>query len=251
MESVKTAIEDFFIYPLISKQHLRKWKIQGYIYTLQMQDPKKRVGYDVSWVKVNFPKTYRYLKGFEKILKERAAYMKYLEKAPVYSMFNLGEYTFSPYKVVWNRIGNKLEACVISSMNDEILGEKLIIPEEHLIFIPTEKEVEAHFLCALMNSTILDFVLRSFAGGPLNFGSPKAFEDTVRIPKFDAKNETHSKLAEFSKKAHELAVKEDQEALRAVEEEVDKEVADLFGLTKEELEDVKEALQVVYGEGAS
>lgn len=157
VESVKTAIEDFFIYPLISKQHLRKWKIQGYIYTLQMQDPKKRVGYDVSWVKVNFPKTYRYLKGFEKILKERAAYMKYLEKAPVYSMFNLGEYTFSPYKVVWNRIGNKLEACVISSMNDEILGEKLVLPEEHLIFIPTEKEVEAHFLCALMNCTIFFF----------------------------------------------------------------------------------------------
>jgi hypothetical protein len=38
--------------------------------------------------------------------------------------------------------------------------------------------------------------------------------------------------------------------LRAVEEENDRAVAALFGLTEEELEDVKEALRRVYGEGA-
>ena len=246
-EKIKTAIEDFFVFPLIKKPHFKKWKLKGYIYTLQMQDPKKRRGYDERWVKVNFPKTYGYLKDFEEILKQRAAYKKYLGKTPFYSMYDLGKYTFSPYKVVWNRVGNKLESCVISSVNDEFLGKKPVLPEEHLVFIPTEDENEAHFICCILNSTILDFTLRSIAGGPLNFGSPKVFENTVRIPKFDANNNIHRELAELSKKAHEFASKEEDDELREVEEEIDRQVASFFGLSEVEMGDVKDALRVVYG----
>jgi len=43
VKKVRTAIEDFFVFPLIKTQHLSKWKLNGYVYTLQMQDPKKRV----------------------------------------------------------------------------------------------------------------------------------------------------------------------------------------------------------------
>lgn len=67
------AIEDFFVFPLIKTRHLSKWKLNGYIYTLQMQDPKKRIGYDERWVKVNFPKTYGYLKGFEDVIRRRGS----------------------------------------------------------------------------------------------------------------------------------------------------------------------------------
>lgn len=243
------AIEDFFIFPLIKTRHLKKWKLNGYIYTLQMQDPKKRIGYDERWVKVNFPKTYGYLKGFEEILKERAAYKKYLEKAPFYSMYDLGKYTFSPYKVVWNQFGTKLKACVISSIHDEFLGEKMILPEHHLGFITTEDENEAHFICAVLNSSVVDLVIRNVSGSPINFGTPKIVENTIKIPKFDANNENHSKLAELSEKAHEIALKEEAAELREVEEEIDRKMANLFGLSEKEVGEVKEALRVVYGEG--
>lgn len=248
VKKVRTAIEDFFVFPLIKTQHLKKWKLKGYVYTLQMQDPKKRIGYDERWVKVNFSKTYGYLKGFEEILKERAAYKKYLGKAPFYSMYGLGEYTFSPYKVVWNRMGSKLSACVISYVNDEFLGEKVVLPSEVITFIPTENENEAHFICAVLNSSEVNLAIRSIAGGTKSFGTPKIIENTIGIPNFDANNEVHSKLAELSKKAHEIAAKEEEEELREVEEEIDSMVARLFGLSEEEIGDVKEALQVVYGE---
>ncbi len=243
------AIEDFFVFPLIKTRHLSKWKLNGYVYTLQMQDPKKRIGYDERWVKVNFSKTYRYLKGFEEILIERAAYKKYLGKAPFYSMYDLGKYTFSPYKVVWNRMGSKLNACVISSVNDEFLGEKKILPENVLAFIPIDNENEAHFICAVLNSSVVDLAIRSIAGGTKSFGTPKIIEETIRIPNFDANNENHRKLAELSRKAHELAAQEDEDKLRKVEAEIDRKVANLFGLNEEEVGEVKEALSVVYGEG--
>ena len=251
VKKVRTAIEDFFVFPLIKTRHLSKWKLNGYIYTLQMQDPKKRIGYDERWVKVNFPKTYAYLKGFEEKLKERAAYKKYLGKAPFYSMYNLSEYTFSPYKVVWNRIGSKITACVISQVKDEILGERIILPSENTTFIPTESKNEAHFICSILNSSIVDLMTKSISGGSgfTSFGTPKIIEETIRIPKFDANNEVHRKLAELSRKAHELASKEEEEELRVIEKEIDSEVARLFGLNEEEVGEVKKALRDVYGKG--
>ena len=253
VKKIKTpvAMEDFFVFPLIKTKHLRKWKLKGYVYTLQMQDPKKRIGYDERWVKVNFSKTYGYLKGFEDVIKERNSKIikQLMEKGPFYSIYGVGEYTFSPYKVVWNQMGSKLSACVISSVNDEFLGEKKVLPEHVLAFVPTENENEAHFICAVLNSSVVDLAIRSIAGGTKSFGTPKIVENTIRIPKFDANNENHCKLAELSEKAHEFASKEEEDELREVEEEIGREVARLFGLGEEEVEEVKEALRIVYGEG--
>ena len=56
-------------------------------------------------------------------------------------------------------------------------------------------------------------------------------------------------MAELSRKAHEFAPKGEEDELREVEEEIDRQVARLFGLSEEEVGVVKEALRVVYGEG--
>lgn len=170
-----------------------------------------------------------------------------MEKGPFYSMYAVGKYTFSPYKIVWNQFGTKLKACVISSVNDEFLGEQQVLPEHHLGFITTEDENEAHFICAVLNSSVVDLVIRNVSGSPINFGTPKIVENTIRIPKFDANNDNHSKLAELSEKAHEIAPKEEEGELREIEEDIDREVARLFGLSEKEVGEVKEALRVVYG----
>jgi len=146
-------------------------------------------------------------------------------------------------------MGSKLSACVISSVKDEFLGEKIVLPEHVLAFVPTENENEAHFICAVLNSSVVDLVIRSIAGGTKSFGTPKIIEETIRIPKFDANNEIHRKLAELSRKAHELASKEEEEELRVIEKEIDSEVAKLFGLNEEEVGEVKKALRDVYGKG--
>ena len=63
------------------------------------------------------------------------------------------------------------------------------------------------------------------------------------------------KLAELSKNAHVLAKRyyeqndlEAQKELREVEEEIDKTVAGLYGITDEELEEVRKTLGVLKGE---
>jgi len=250
IKKVRTVVEDFFVYPMIKSKHVEKWKINGYIYTLQMHDPVKRIGYDERWVKINFPETYSHLKGFEDVLRERAAFKKYMKprRAPFYSMYDVGEYTYAPYKVVWNQMGSKLSACVVGKVNDRFLGDKLVLPEHVLGFVSTANEDEAHYICAILNSSIVDLILRSIAGGTKSFGTPKIIEDSIKIPEYDVNNEVHVQLATLSKKAHQLASESNTYELSKVEEEIDRTVSELYGITDEELMDIKNALKILEGE---
>jgi len=77
----------------------------------------------------------------------------------------------------------------------------------------------------------------------------------ISKPKFNSKDKLHLKLAELSKNAHALAKRyyeqkdlEAQEELKEVEEGIDKIVTELYGITSEELKEVKKMLRVFRGE---
>ncbi|MGD2248953.1 MAG: N-6 DNA methylase [Candidatus Methanofastidiosia archaeon] len=248
VEKVKTIIEDFFVYPMLKSRNIKKWGIEGYNYALQMQNPLKRIGFDEGWVKVNFPKTYKYFKNFEEVLKERKSksVKQLLEKGPFFTMYAVGKYTYAPYKVVWNRMGSKITACVVSTLYDEYLGEKLVLPENVLAFIPTTSEDEAHYICSIMNSSITDMILRSIAGGSKSFGTPKIIEDTIKILKYDETNELHTKLATLSKKAHEYI--QNGKNTEDIEKEIDDVIGELYKISEKDSETVTKTLSIQDGE---
>jgi hypothetical protein len=53
----------------------------------------------------------------------------------------------------------------------------------------------------------------------------------IGIPKFDPKNELHLKLAEISKRCHQLKEEGKEEEIRELENENDELVKELFGIT--------------------
>lgn len=73
-------------------------------------------------------------------------------------------------------------------------------------------------------------------------GSPHLLEN-INIPKFDPNNPLHLKLSELSEEAHRLAKADDQDKLRQIEEEIDQVSAQIWGLTKEELKEIKLSLE--------
>ena len=75
------------------------------------------------------------------------------------------------------------------------------------------------------------------------------------LPQFNSKSLFHQRLSSPSKNAHALAKRyheqndlQAREELKEVEEEIDKIVAELYGITDEELEEVKKTLGVLKGE---
>ena len=213
-----------------------------------MQNPLRRIGFEERWVKVVFPKTYAYLKKFENDLGKRKSRVvkQLLQRGPFYTMYAVGRYTYAPYKVVWNRMGSRITACVISTVLDNYLGEKLVLTDNVLAFIPLDNEDEAHYTCSIMNSSITDMILRSIGGGTKSFGTPKIVEDTIRIPKYDKNNELHNKLSSLSRKAHEIAQRGG--VTLGVEEEIDNVVTEIYGISDKSLQTVKETLLIQEGE---
>ena len=152
-------------------------------------------------------------------------------------------------------MANDLEAVVLTKVKTPI-GEKDMIPTDTTSLIPFKSEDEAHYVCAILNSSPVRFCVRSYSSAGRGFGAPSIVKH-FGISKYEKRNEGHRKVSEFSKKAHELAKRyygqkdlEAREELKGVEEEIDKIVAKLYGITDEELEEVRKTLGVLRGERA-
>jgi len=244
---VQAAVEPDLLYPLLRGRDVKRWHAEPSAYIIMVQDPIKRRGIDESLMKTKYPKTYLYLKRFEKVLRDRAAFKRYFtrkdkygniyETGPFYSMFDVGDYTFAPYKVVWTRI-SLIEAAVVIKIAD-----KTVVPQETVSLAPFQNEEEAHYFCAFINSLPFQFACASYSQfGGKSMGSPHIL-DNVRVPKFDLNNKFHLRIAELSKITHDLAKSGEEERLKKIEEEIDELAAQIWGLTKEELREIKLSLE--------
>ena len=108
-------------------------------------------------------------------------------------------------------------------------------------------------MCAILNSALVRLCVRSYSSAGRGFGTPSVIKH-FRIPKYENEDERHLRISELSKRAQGLAKRyyvqndlEAQEELKEVEEEIDKTVAKLYGVTDEELEGVKKTLGVLKG----
>lgn len=127
--------------------------------------------------------------------------------------------------------------------------EKPIIPSHTVIFVPLSDRNEAHYLCSVLNSSILLLAIASYT---YELRMESHILKYLFIPKFDPKNPLHRRLSQFSQKAHEITKKiyeenrEDlRENLKKIEEEIDKTVAELYGITDDELKEIKKCLIIL------
>ncbi|MBI3058426.1 MAG: hypothetical protein HYY81_03850, partial [Deltaproteobacteria bacterium] len=173
---VSTTIESDLVYPAVSGGDLVRFGVQSHFYVLISQDAETRKGYDEEDFASNLPLTYAYLVQFKGILVKRAAYQKYFHKdvtkngsvigkeaiAPFYSMYNISEETFSSYRVVWKRMASKMAAMVLSTLPTPF-GRKTAISTDTTSFMVARNRGEAHYLCAILNSDIVDSFIRSYS----------------------------------------------------------------------------------------
>jgi hypothetical protein len=194
-------------------------------------------------IAVRFSKTYAYLKHFEDVLRTRSGYKRYFrETDPFYSIFNIGNYTFSPYKVVWTRVAADIKGAVANVAN-VLNSQKPIVPIETAVFVTFDTDQEAHYFCAVLNSSPWRFVINSSSvHGTGGFGSPNVL-DKARIPQFDPNNQAHLRLSALSQQAHEATAIEGTAQVQAIEAEIDHLAAQLWELTSVELQDIQASLE--------
>jgi hypothetical protein len=65
----------------------------------------------------------------------------------------------------------------------------------------------------------------------------------IRIPEFDLKDTVHLRLAELSENAHNAAKKDDLKSIQGIEDEIDNLSTQIWGLSPEELKEMKASLK--------
>ncbi len=240
VQSAPAVIEADLLYPLLRGRDVKRWMAQHRAYILVTHLPSMKLkAIPEEEMQLEYEKTYHYLKQFEDVLRQRSAYKRYFKKvAPFYSMFDVGTYTFKPYKVVWTRVDVDIKGAVVSSESVANI-DRPVVPIETAVFVGFDEFREAHYFCAMLNSSPWRFVITSTGvHGTGGFGSPNVLK-RARIPKFDPQNSLHLRLAELSQKAHKLAPMGDEIQLKPVQEEIDQTAAELWGITKAELDEIK------------
>jgi hypothetical protein len=223
----ETVIEKDLVYPGIRGSDITRWQATSEINVL-ITHPGSQQPYSEELMKQKWPRTFDYLTHFREILVDRGIYKHFHEKAnnPFYGQRDFGEYTFYNYKVIWKRMSNDIFAAVVSEIKTPY-GYKKVIPLDTTSFFSTDNESEAHYLCAIINSKPVRDFIKSFSSAGRGFGTPSVM-DHVGIPKFDPQNQLHQKLAEISKKCHQLKLEGNETEVTQLEKENDELVKKLF-----------------------
>ncbi|ERH12070.1 MAG: hypothetical protein J07HB67_01083, partial [halophilic archaeon J07HB67] len=191
-------LEHDHVYPYIDSRHVVKYGLFGH--ARHLVPVRKADEHNETELRRNCPQTYEYLAANREKLEARSS--SWLDRGTFYNVFGLGEYTWSAYKVVWCRLGFKPHFAVVSTVDDDLLGEKRVVPGDHFMFIATDDRDEAHFLCGLLNSSIYQKCIEEIASGGKSSLS-KAVVSRLELPEYRETPESR-RLAELSAAAHEI-----------------------------------------------
>lgn len=234
VESVEQVIEPDLLYPLARWGDVGRYGVAPSCHLLLAQDVAARRGIDEATMQARYPKTYAYLKRFAGVLTRRAAYRRYQQGAAFYSMYNVGRYTVAPIKVVWRRMDKRMSAAVVEPVEHPVVGLRPVIPQETCVLVAVDSADEAHYLCAVVNSAVVNFLVASHSvRGGKGFGTPSIL-DHVRLSRFEPGDPLHVELAAASRQAHAAAQRGEPTA--EIQHAIDRLAGRLWGLDDSELE---------------
>jgi len=160
VECITANINKELVFPLLRGREVSRWSSVSKSSIIVPQDslqPSRAIS--IERMKTNYKNTFDYFSKFRDALSWRSGYKKYLkeQEEPFYALYNIGPYTFSPYKVVWKEQSSEFECAVIGSMN-----ERVVIPDHKLMLVPFNEEIEAHYVCAILNSAVTRFIVQAY-----------------------------------------------------------------------------------------
>jgi len=236
VESIQAPIEKELLYPLLRGRDVKRWQATPSAYIIVPQAPEDRKhGIPISVMKNKYPKTLTYFEKFKKLLESRPAYIKYLKGEPYYAMYDIKNYTFAPWKVVWREQASSMTAGVIGPKD-----RKPVIPDHKLMLVDCATEKEAHYVCGLLNSSLTNVAVLGYA---VEIQMDPHILDNIRIPRFNPKDKLHLRLSELSEAAHRATAAGDAEQVAQIETEIDYLAAQLWGLSEKGLQEVQLALE--------
>jgi hypothetical protein len=201
--SVQTTLEPDYLFPLIRGSNLHQWHFTYDTYILCPHTRESKL-FPVPGDQLHrsAPATYSYLQSFRQDLDARqgfAGWEKEIQKQEFHAILKVGSYTFSPYKVAWRYIASRFLCAVIHDTDDPFLGRCLCLPNEKIMYVSTDCEDEAYYLCGILSSTPVARCVQSYMN-PTSISAHVLGK--LNIPAFDPDNSLHIEISRVCKEGH-------------------------------------------------
>jgi methylase of polypeptide subunit release factors len=237
--SVRAELESAFIYPLLRGREVTRWRYEPTSFILLPHTAETKMEpISESALADQAPATLEYLEQFRSILAERAGFVGWERRVletGFYACQRIGEYTFTPWKVVWRYIAPTFISAAIGpyASSDQFHGRP-ILPNEKLMSIACGSEEEAYYLCGLLSSSLaVAFVESRMVSTQI---APHLIQG-LAVPVFDSSNSLHTRLSEVCKLGHEAA--RVGAPIDTFEDSVDALSAEIFGAPHESAQDLR------------
>jgi len=260
VKRVEAKVESDLVYPLIRGEDVKKWYVEFKDrYVIVPHNPRTANPISESDIRVRWPLTYSYLVNYRRELEDRSIHKLWGRGNPFYAVYDIGTYTFAPYKVVWKRIAGAITGKAVSfacAVVEPINGRP-VVPDDGTILVEAETPDEAYYIAGVLNSVVARSIIASYT---YELRQETHVLDNIKVPKFNPSNELHRRIAELSRRAHELArcihasskpsycagINAGVE-LGRVEGELDLAVAKLYGLSEGELGELRRLMSILSG----
>lgn len=145
-------LESNYLYPLLKSSDIGNRRVK--LNRRMVLMTQKSVGEDTSSISENAPKTWRYLSEHSSYLEKRASSI-YKNKPP-FSVFGVGEYTFTEWKIAISGLYKKLNFVVVGPINN-----RPVVFDDTVYFLSFYSAEEAEFIYKLVSSKPASELLES------------------------------------------------------------------------------------------
>ncbi|HLG16204.1 MAG TPA: SAM-dependent DNA methyltransferase [Blastocatellia bacterium] len=135
-------LEPVYTFPLLKSSDIANGRLTPQRYVLITQ---QKPSDDTEAISKIAPKTWSYLLSHAHVLDRRPSII--YRKRPRFSVFGVGDYTFSPWKVAISGLYKNCKFSVIGEYRNQP-----VVLDDTCYFIPCRSEQEAAFACRLLNS---------------------------------------------------------------------------------------------------
>jgi hypothetical protein len=136
-----------------------------------------------------------------------------MKGAPFHAVYNVGEYTFKPWKVIWPEMSSSFYAAVAGCTEVPLVGTRPYIPDHKVYFSAFDDKETAYYLCGLLNSQTVQEWINAHN---VSIQVADVFKH-LDLPEFESDNSMHVNLAKKVMSAHQ---EHDREARKVILDEI-------------------------------
>jgi len=234
------GFESDLVYPLLRGRDTQRWKCSPQFALLFPH--KGDAALEEKTLKRKYPKTYAYFHDMRQYLARRRMFDLSRRKLAFYALFETGDFLLSPYKVVFREVAQGLTSAVVGLYSLNCLKNDIVIPDHKLMMVGFEKKEVAHYLCAILNSSIARFFVKNYT---VSTQISTHILQYIKMPKFDQNHKVHNELSNLSEQCHEYALKNDTKKIAELELRIDQASANLWGISDKELKAIQDSLSEI------